>query len=409
MEFKKIDAKEYQSLVTKYGNYSFTHLLEWGKFRSEALDWNFECLGAYQNQELIGCGLIQYKKAKLTKFKIAYCSGGYILKNINDQEDFDNGLTKYLKSQSCFLLKIDPYNGSLMTSGENQEITSLVKRYSQLGYKHLGFYNQFEGMQPRHTIRIDTSQEKLAVLKAMTKHTQRNIKTAHKFKCLEVVECDSNSLHDFHDLLVETSLRDKFGVRDYSYFETMLQTVGSKLRITLAKVDLKALLAELEANASNLQKQLKKAKSENQLKSIEQQFKANQERLDEVTELCNQGKESIYLAANLSIKSENRCWYLYGASSNSLRFMRAVYLLMDDMVDYCQDNHIEYYDLYGVSGVFDKDHPDYGLFQFKSGFNGQVIEFPGEFDKPLIYPLYLAFNKLYPKLKKVRKRSVRRG
>lgn len=81
---------------------------------------------------------------------------------------------------------------------------------------------------------------------------------------------------------------------------------------------------------------------------------------------------------------------------------------MNEIISYCIESNFSYYDLYGVSGIFDKDHPDYGLYAFKNGFGGDFIEYIGEFDKSINYPIYIGFNKVYPKLKKLRKARARK-
>lgn len=51
------------------------------------------------------------------------------------------------------------------------------------------------------------------------------------------------------------------------------------------------------------------------------------------------------------------------------------------------------------TGIFDKNDPDYGVYEFKKGFNGQVEEYIGDFELPI--SSYYSVNKFIKKIKKV--------
>ena len=38
------------------------------------------------------------------------------------------------------------------------------------------------------------------------------------------------------------------------------------------------------------------------------------------------------------------------------------------------------YNFYGITAIFDKNDPDYGVYEFKKGFNGQVEEYIDNFE-----------------------------
>ena len=66
------------------------------------------------------------------------------------------------------------------------------------------------------------------------------------------------------------------------------------------------------------------------------------------------------------------------------------------MIRYAIENHIPRYNFYGISGNFDKEASDYGVYEFKRGFGGQVEQLLGEF----ILPVNKAVYKLYKTVKK---------
>ena len=60
------------------------------------------------------------------------------------------------------------------------------------------------------------------------------------------------------------------------------------------------------------------------------------------------------------------------------------------------------YDFRGVSGVVDENHPQYGLYRFKKGFNAEFTEFIGEVYIPfktLTYSIYKFSEKTFRNLR----------
>ena len=100
----------------------------------------------------------------------------------------------------------------------------------------------------------------------------------------------------------------------------------------------------------------------------------------------------------------NKTWYLYGASSNEHRNLMPNYLLQWEMIKIALNRGDDVYDLRGVSGVVDKDHPQYGLYRFKQGFGAEFTEFIGEVHMdyaPVRYGLYKVSEKVFKRLRTI--------
>ncbi|WOO89229.1 peptidoglycan bridge formation glycyltransferase FemA/FemB family protein [Mollicutes bacterium LVI A0078] len=418
MNIVEVGIEEYDFFLKSESNTSFTQMSKWGAFKTNH-NWKQELLGLYSSGELLGVAQILYKKVPGSKYKLAYCSGGYNLIDAEHEQIFNRKLAFYLKNKNCFVLKIDPYKQIERIEQYNFAKPSTkcelgcIKNYKKLGYKHLGFYNQFEGMQPRHTFRINTENDYNQVLERMSSHTKRNIKLADKYDATEVISGGIELLPQFYELLEITAKRDKFSIREYDYFKSLIGTLGDNIVLSLVKLDTNKLERELNNVSEVLNKQITMQQNKQNLNikhiaDLKKQLEANQSRLEEVLSYTQLSLNESFIAGNLSITDGKNCWYLYGASSDDFKFLKPAYKLMNEMVNYCIESNLSYYDLYGVSGIFDKEHPDYGLYAFKSGFGGDLIEYIGEFDKPINYPIYIGFNKVYPKLKKLRKARARK-
>ena len=108
--------------------------------------------------------------------------------------------------------------------------------------------------------------------------------------------------------------------------------------------------------------------------------------------------EGEAIAGTLALKLGDKAWYLYGASSNRHRNVMPNYLLQWTMITWARESGCTLYDFRGVSGDLSEDNPLYGLYRFKKGFNGDLVEFVGEWDKvysPFFYWLWTRALPLY--------------
>ena len=95
------------------------------------------------------------------------------------------------------------------------------------------------------------------------------------------------------------------------------------------------------------------------------------------------------ISATLALILGKKTWYLYGASSNDYRNVMPNYLIQWEMIRWAQEQGCTVYDFRGVSGDLDESNPLYGLYRFKKGFNGDLIEFVGDWDR-VYSPAYIS-------------------
>ena len=105
----------------------------------------------------------------------------------------------------------------------------------------------------------------------------------------------------------------------------------------------------------------------------------------------------------MPVKYGNKVWYLYGGSSNEHRNLMPNYLLQWEMIKWGLNSGCEIYDFRGVSGFKDPKDPQYGIYKFKKGFNGDFVEFVNELYiefNPLMNKAFNIAEKIYKKLSK---------
>lgn len=243
------------------------------------------------------------------------------------------------KHQAVFL-KIDPD----VPKDDNQFSRYLKSRRFVSTEKGEGF----EGVQPKFVFRLKLDKDEDTIFNDFHQKTRYNIRLAQK-KGVEIKEnCGKEELPIFFEILKETTERDKFLVRPYSYFSTLWDylTPPGYLKLFMAYYE---------------------------------------------------GKP---IAGTLAFLFGPTAWYIYGASSNSYRNVMPNYLLQWTMIRWAKANNCSMYDFRGVPGNLSEDNPLYGLFRFKKGFNGDYTEFVGEYDlvfSPFYYWLWNTLEPVYQK------------
>ncbi|SRR5829696_1279373 len=101
-------------------------------------------------------------------------------------------------------------------------------------------------------------------------------------------------------------------------------------------------------------------------------------------------------------------WYMYGASSDEKRNLKANYVLQWEVMRWAKERGLTHYDMVGVPKPEDLDESSslWGVYKFKEGFGGELVDTIGCYDLPVKraraaawYKLEPAYYRLYYKLK----------
>ena len=323
---------------------------EWAKLKSE---WKNEVvLSEDKDGNIKGAMSILIRKLPYINSSIMYSPRGPVC-DIHDNDTFQdlvNGAKELAKRYNAFIFRVDP------DIPDNDE--EFKKIAQEVGFKLKENVKDFsEVIQPRYVFRLnvkDKTEEEL--LKSFHEKTRYNIRLAGR-KGVTIRDGGREDLKDFYRIMQETGNRDNFLIRPLEYFEEMYDCMGKDyLRVIMADYNGKPI----------------------------------------------SGAIAIYYG--------NKVWYLYGASSNENRNVMPNYLVQWEMIKWALEKKCDIYDFRGVSGHVDEHHPQYGIYKFKKGFNGDFVEFVGELYmvfKPLTNFAFNTLGEAYRNLqiKKARKKN----
>ena len=346
-------------------------------------------------------------------FKYAYTNRGPVLDYSDEAvfKTFFDGLTKFLKPKKVMYLRVDPYEVINKRSHEGEVIESMENDYifdnfKALGYEHDGFKNGFDPIvQVRwHSVLNLAGKDKKEVFDDMDNLRRRNIKKAEKHG-LHIKYLDLDNIDIFRKFMKDTSEMKEFFDRDDSFYIDRKRYFKDQVMIPMVYVDLEDYNASIARDKAKMEKNIDKAeralerdpdneKNQNKVKNLTEQLENIDAKLQEGKELLESHGKELPLSSAYFIVTPHEVTYLSGGTDNDFRHFAGSYLIQWTMIQYALDEGIDQYNFYGISGDFTENAEDYGVIQFKKGFNAVVNEYIGDFIKPIKGPAYKIYNGL---------------
>ncbi|MBA2464755.1 MAG: peptidoglycan bridge formation glycyltransferase FemA/FemB family protein [Nocardioidaceae bacterium] len=386
MAVRPITPVEHLDFLRTQRSASFLQTPAWGAVKSE---WRRESLGWFDQDRLVGVGLVLYRQLPKVRRYLAYLPEGPVIDWSSDHlADWLTPMKRHLRAAGAFGVRMGPpvitrrwsaeavkggvADESIMRLGDvppterSRDGARVVSQLQELGWRPQSVEGGFAAGQPQLNFQIPLRHREAEpdapdapdgqagqaglqpgeqrsedeVLAGMNQQWRRNIKKAAK-EGVEVGRGDEQDLKAFHDLYVHTAGRDHFTPRPLAYFQAMFGALSAEEpdRITL-------FLARHDGDL---------------------------------------------VAATILIRVGGHTWYSYGASSTEKRDVRGSNAVQWAMITDALASGADVYDLRGITDTLDPEDPHVGLIQFKVGTGGEAVEYAGEWDLPLSPLIYKAF------------------
>lgn len=426
MKLVKLEEKEFNAFSLKHEQYSFYQNTSWGHLK-ELNGWKMHLVGYKKKEEIIAGAMILSKNTPLKK-KMFYAPRGFLIdyKDKNLLKNFTNDIKKYVKENGGFFIKIDPYlpyvqrdiDGNVVEDGVNNE--EAVNNLKKLGYKYYGRNKTIaKELQPRWMFALDLDKDEQTIFNQFSNDTKRYIHRCEK-NGLEVKEMKKDELDAYKKIMEHTAKRRGFIDRPISYYESMIKELKDDIKILLCTLNTKEYLDKLNKEKKDINNRLndileklkendgKKAKI--QKRELEKELELINKRIKDAKDLQEQYGEEIVMSGSMFITSGYEIIYLFSGSYDWFMKYNPQYLIQWEIIKYGIKNKYKRYNFYGISGNLEKDDPMYGIYLFKKGFNGYVIEQLGEFDlivHPFYYHLYKISFGIYKGLKHLKNKILK--
>ncbi len=381
MDFVELTAKQFKHLQNKFSNSNYCQTVEWGNLKS-ITGWESHYVGVMENDSIICLALLISRKF-LGKKRIFYAPRGILVnyKRYEIVEFFIEKVKNYIKKYNGIALKIDPFITYCKRNRDGRAISSINRNdliifLKQLGFKHHGFTIGYTSeIQYRWSFYLDISKSLQDIKLEMDKRCKRSLKKAEKYPLI-TKEVTSQNIGEFKKIMEHTCIRHNCFDRSLEYYQKIKEVFKDRALLLIVYLDKEKYLANFKDD--KLYEQIK-----------------------------NEKQALIPLSAGVFIYDKYYMHYVYGGTYHRYMPFMAQYKLQFDMIKYAKNKKLLIYDFGGISGNFTLGSKDYGVYEFKRGFGGYVVEYIGEFDLIINKKIYIIYHLMYNFYRNIKKVLVK--
>lgn len=406
MKFQEITEKEYQKFWENHPLKTFLSAPEISKLREKS-GWITYFVGVKENKKIIAATMLLAHKRHFGKYEF-YSPRGYLMdfKNKELLTFFTKELKQYIKDKKGYVLRIDPYviykqrdiDGNIIEGGEDN--SDVVNNLLKLGYKKIAEENMEQvGWMFSLNLEGKTIDQ---IYKEMKPNTRNTIRKAEKFG-ITVNEISYDELDRFQSIMEETGARKGFHVRNLSYFQEMYKLFHDKneIKYFITELDLKAYIERLTREKSEKEEKLSSLSdakyNDGQKKNLNNEIASINKRITESNKIRKDtGKDVITLSGSMFMLIQPEVIYLSSGNYEEYMNFNSQYLIQWELIKYGIENGFKKHNFYGIPAHINEHPKDYGIYEFKRGFNGYVEELIGEFALPITwhYKLFDIIHKI---------------
>ena len=408
MKFEIIKESEYRKYWERHPLKTFLSAPEISELRKKS-NWETFYVGVKEGNKLIAATMLLSHKRHFNRYEF-YSPRGYLLdfKNKELVEFFTKELKKFIKSKKGYIFRVDPYliykerdiDGNIVEDGEDN--SEVVDNLLRLGFKKVPSKN-LEQVSWMFSLDLEGKDEE-EILKEMKPGTRNKIRKTEKYG-IEVNEINYDELDRFQAIMEETSKRKGFSNRKLSYYQDMYKLFHDKgeIKYFITELNLKKYAEGLEEEKKTREDKLNSltdAKyNDGAKKNLTNEIESISKRIDDAKNIImEKGTNIITLSGSMFMLIQPEVIYL--SSGNYEEFLKfdSQYLIQWELIKYGIKNKFKKHNFYGIPENINTHPKDYGIYEFKRGFNGYVEELIGEFELPISW--HYKLFKLIHKIKK---------
>ena len=395
MNFKEISEEEYTAFWENHPNKTFLSSPKISKLR-EINGWNTYYVGLTENESLVAATILYSHKRHFGVYEF-YSPRGFLLdyNNLELLEEFTKNVKKFVKKHNGYVLRIDPYvinkqrdlDGNIVEGGEDN--TKVVECLERLGYKKVPKeLKEQVGWMFSLDLKDKTEEE---ILKEMKPGTRNTIRKAEKIG-IDVREISYDELDEFQKIMEETSKRKGFSNRKITYYQEMYKLFhdSGEVKYFITTLDLNKYIAKQQEEIKEKEEKinnLSDAKyNEGQKKNLQNEIAALNKRIEEANNIKNEkNTNKINLSGSMFMLIKPEVIYLSSGNYEEYLKYNSQYLIQWELIKYGIKNGFSKHNFYGIPEDINTHPKDYGIYEFKRGFNGYVEELIGEYELPITW------------------------
>lgn len=395
MEFTEITEKEYEKYWENHPLKTFMSAPKIAKLR-EKNNWKAYFVGVKENKKIIAAAMLLSHKRRFNVNEF-YSPRGFLLDFNNKEllEFFVKEVKDFVHKHNGYVLRIDPYviykqrdiNGDIVEDGLDN--TSIVNHLKSLGFKKVPT-NNMEQVSWMFSLDLEGKTED-QILKEMKPNTRNNIRKAEKLG-ITMKELSYDELDRFQNIMIETGERKGFAIRNVEYFQNMYKLFhdDEEVKYYVTELNLKEYTKRLEEEKKEKEEKLNNlgdAKyKDGERKNILNEIESLDKRIADSKDIMkNTNKDVITLSGSMFMLIQPEIIYLSSGNYEEYLKFNSQYLIQWELIKYGIKKGFKKHNFYGIPENINEHPKDYGIYEFKKGFNGYVEELIGEYELPITF------------------------
>lgn len=392
MKLYELTEEEFRNFLNNHPLKTFLQTPEMASLK-EKKGWTKYYVGLKENGTILGATMMVAHNSFMHK-KRFYAPRGVLIDYENKKlvETFFSELKEFIKKHNGYVFQMDPYyelrqhdiDGKIVENGFNH-----METLEHL--KSIGFHLMEKVEQLKWMFALDIEGKTIDELKKDFRQNTRNIINKTLKSNIVVRELEYEELSIFKKLTEETSERKNFDDKPLSYYQDMYQIFKplNQIKYVIAEIHLADYIQTLKREQENITSKLEKLTdskaNDGKRKEFGISLQSIQKKIKEAEQLRQEKGDILVLSGGMFLLYGDEVVYLFSGNYKEYMQFNAQYLIQWEMIQYAVNNHYKRYNFYGITGIFDKKDKDYGMYEFKKGFNGYVIELIGELELPITY------------------------
>ncbi len=344
--------------------------------------------------------------------KMGYIPGGFLIdyKNYYLVDIFVKELKTYLRKLNYAYIITNPvYYEKIINKEQTIDNSYLTENLRNLNFIPFGYPNQFS----KYDVIIQNNNYK-DIYRGFNRNTKRSIKESTNMGII-LQKGSMNDIELFYELIHKKTPHNIYYYRDLM---NMLNTNNMKMEIFFSKLNPKVHLINAKKNYlkekvrnEKIQNNFLKGKNINKEKLVNKKIASDQlleklkQELIRASQMWKEYPEGIVLGGCAIIRNNKEIYFLIDGYNEKLKSIHSSHILKWKIIrHYCKQGY-QIFNLGEISNNYqDKNSKYYGLYLYKQGFGGDIIEYPPDMQ------LVIDSNKyfLYSNICKVKRKSIQK-
>lgn len=404
MKFQKITEMQYRRFWEKSEQRHFLSAPEIGHFDDRR---TVDFYGVFNGEKILAAAMVLGTKRRFFGYDF-YIPRGFLA----DYDDknlvsfFVKNLKQELTQKGGYVLRIEPnvelverdIDGEIVAGGYDNRY--LVKSLEKLGFLRVKYVEGVSNVRWEFVLPTK-GKTREDIISGMKPNTRRRLKQAEDLG-IAIKDLEREEIRDFYEILTATADRKKFKARDLAYFEKIYDLFHEQGEVKFVsavvkpKECIKKMMEQRELILKEDPKTIREKRDhDDAVKSIDVRIKRAQEIFEKTQE------DEIALSSGVFFVIGKEILHFAGGNASEYIKLDGQYLLQWEMIGRAIDSGCDRYNFYGLVGN-DENYIADGVYEFKRGFGGKVVQRIGEFELPLSSKFYL--RKFLKKSKQVLKK-----